>query len=104
MVISCITFFLFGLYLQIIIIWVITAIATVSTVSGVGMGIRRLSETCFAFGMFVMMAALFMDKTFYILNLLVQSLGYYLQYIMQMGWHTDAFEQLGPSAHKKLGR
>ena len=92
------------MYLQIIIIWVITAIATVSTVSGVGMGIRRLSETCFGFGMFVMMAALFMDKTFYILNLLVQSLGYYLQYIMQLGWHTDAFEQLGPSAHKTLGR
>jgi len=90
--------------IQIIIIWVITAIATVSTVSGVGMGIRRLSETCFGFGMFLMMVALFMDKTFYILNLMVQSLGYYLQYIVQLGWHTDAFEQLGPSAHEKLGR
>ena len=91
-------------FLQIIIIWVITAIATVSTVSGVGMGIRRLSETCIGFGMFLMMVALFMDKTFYILNLLVQSLGYYLQYIVQLGWHTDAFEQLGPSGHEKLGR
>jgi len=90
--------------IQIIIIWVITAIATVSTVSGVGMGIRRLSETCFGFGMFLMMVALFMDKTFFILNLMVQSLGYYMQYIMQLGWHTDAFEQLGPSAHEKLGR
>ena len=68
------------------------------------MGIRRLSETCFGFGMFLMMVALFMDKTFFILNLLVQSLGYYMQYIMQLGWHTDAFEQLGPSAHKELGR
>ena len=68
------------------------------------MGIRRLSETCFGFGMFLMMVALFMDKTFYILNLLVQSLGYYLQYIVQLGWHTDAFEQLGPSPHSELGR
>ena len=82
----------------------ITAIATVSTVSGVGMGIRRLSETCFGFGMFLMMVALFMDKTFYILNLLVQSLGYYTQFIVQLGWHTDAFEQLGPSPHSELGR
>ena len=90
--------------IQVITIWVITAIATVSTVSGVGMGIRRLSETCFSFGMFLMLVALFMDKTFYILNLLVQSLGYYMQYIIQLGWHTDAFEQLGPSAHKELGR
>ena len=68
------------------------------------MGIRRLSETCFGFGMFLMMVALFMDKTFYILNLLVQSLGYYLQFIIQLGWHTDAFEQLGPSPHSELGR
>ena len=90
---------------QVAIIWVITAIATVSTVSGVGMGIRRLSETCFGFGMFLMLIALFMDNTFYILNLFVQSLGYYLQYIIQLGWHTDAFEQLdGGSAHKSAGR
>ena len=51
-----------------------------------------------------MMVALFMDKTFYILNLLVQSLGYYLQNIIVLGWHTDAFEQLGPSAHGEIGR
>ena len=90
---------------QVAIIWVITAIATVSTVSGVGMGIRRLSETCFGFGMFLMLIALFMDNTFYILNLFVQSLGFYLQYIVQLGWHTDAFEQLeGGSAHKTAGR
>lgn len=68
------------------------------------MGIRRLSETCFGFGMFLMMVALFMDKTFYILNLFVQSLGYYTQFIVQLGWHTDAFEQLGPSPHSELGR
>ena len=79
---------------QVAIIWGITAIATISTVSGVGMGIRRLSETCFGFGMFLMLMALFMDNTFYILNLFVQSLGFYLQYIVQLGWHTDAFEQL----------
>lgn len=90
--------------IQVAIIWVITAIATISTVSGIGMGIRRLSEACFGFGMFLMMVAMFMDETFYILNLFVQSIGYYLQYLVQLGWHTDAFEQLGPSAHKSLGR
>ncbi len=90
--------------IQVIIIWCITAIATISTVSGIGMGIRRLSEVCFGFGMFLMMVALFMDETFYILNLFVQSIGYYLQYIIQLGWHTDAFEQLGPSAHEEMGR
>ncbi len=68
------------------------------------MGIRRLSEVCFGFGVFLMLIVFFMDKTFYILNLLVQSLGYYAQFILQVGWHTDAFEQLGPSAHQELGR
>eukprot|EP00095_Tigriopus_kingsejongensis_P000207 maker-scaffold41_size498431-snap-gene-3.31 protein:Tk00207 transcript:maker-scaffold41_size498431-snap-gene-3.31-mRNA-1 annotation:"glycine betaine transporter -like" len=83
--------------IQVIIIWCITAVATMSTVSGVGMGIRRLSETCFMVGMFLMIVALFMDQTFFILNLYVQSLGYYIQWIIQLGFHTDAWEQLGPS-------
>ena len=90
--------------IQVVIIWVITFIATISTVSGVGLGIRRLSETCFGFGMFLMMVTLFMDQTFYIMNLFVQSLGYYMQYIIQLGWHCDAFEQIGQSGHRELGR
>ena len=64
------------------------------------MGIRRLSEVCFGFGMFLMVIVLLMDKTSYILNLFVQSLGYYLQSLIQLSWHTDAYEKLGPSAHK----
>ena len=64
---------------QVITIWCITAVATVSTVSGVGMGIRRLSELCFGVGMFVMVVCFFMDNTFFILNLFVQSIGYYFQ-------------------------
>ena len=61
------------------------------------MGIRRLSEICFTVGMFIMTVIFFMDETFYILNLFVQSIGYYFQYIIQIGWHTDAFEQVLPS-------
>ena len=71
--------------------------ATVSTVSGVGVGIRRLSEVCFLVGMFLMCVALFMDNTFYILNLYVQSIGFYFQNIIQLGFHTDAFEKQGSS-------
>ena len=37
---------------QIIIIWGVTAVATLSVVSGVKLGIRRLSEICFAVGEF----------------------------------------------------
>ena len=61
------------------------------------MGIRRLSEVCFCVGMFLMTVVFLMDDTFYVMNLFVQSVGFYFQYIIQLGWHTDAFEQLGPS-------
>ena len=68
------------------------------------MGIRRLSEVCFGFGSFIMLLVLFMDKTFYILNLFVQSMGFYLQGLIETGTHTDTFEQLGPSAHSEMDR
>ena len=61
------------------------------------MGIRRLSEVSFGMGMFIMLCVFCLDQTEYILNLFVQSLGYYFQHLLQLGWQTDAFEQLGPS-------
>ena len=80
---------------QIIIIWVITFFATMSVVSGLRLGIRRLSEVCFALGIFIMLIILFCDKTFSLLNLYVQSIGYYIQNVIQLGFHTDAFAQQG---------
>ena len=62
--------------------WVITAIATISTVSGVGMGIRRISEVCFIVGLFLMTLVLFLDNTTFILNLAVQSVGFSLQKVI----------------------
>ena len=53
---------------QIIIIWAVTACATASVVSGLKIGIRRLSEICFSLGMFIMMFGLFADDTWHILN------------------------------------
>ena len=86
---------------QIITIWCITALATASVISGLKLGIRRLSELCFTVGMFILMVVLFYDNTWYILNLYVQSIGYYLQWILQLGFHTDAFAQLGNAPDKK---
>ena len=78
-------------------IWCITAVATTSTVSGIRMGIRRLAEIAFGTGMFIMVCVFCLDQTEYLLNLFVQSLGFYFQHFLQLGWHTDAFEQLGSS-------
>ena len=84
--------------IQLIIIWCITAVATISTVSGIHAGIKRLSQICFLVGLFVMVVTLFLDDTSYLLNLYVQSIGSYFQHILKLGSHTDAFEKLGPSS------
>ena len=83
--------------MQVIGIWCITTIATISTVSGVGRGIRRLSEAAFFMSLFMLILLLCLDNTSYLLNLYVQSVGVYLANLVKLSWHTDAFEQLGPS-------
>ena len=65
---------------------------------GVGYGIRRISEICFCAGMFLMITVLCMDNTVFLLNLYVQSIGFYAQNLLQVSFHSDAFEQLGPSS------
>ena len=80
---------------QIILIWCVTACATASVVSGLKVGIRRLSEICFSLGMFLMLIGFFYEDTWHVLNVYVQSIGYYIQWIIQLGFHTDAFAQLG---------
>ncbi|XP_064598001.1 glycine betaine transporter 1-like [Liolophura sinensis] len=79
---------------QIIIIWVITLMATASVVSGLKVGIKLLSEICFLIGNFIMLIWLFYDDTWYMLNAVVQSVGYYFQNIIGLGFHTDAFAQM----------
>lgn len=86
---------------QIIIIWSITCLATLSVVSGLKLGIRRLSEVCFGLGIFLMMFVFFHDNTWFFLNLYVQSIGYYAQYIVQYAFHTDAFAQLDNAPDEK---
>ena len=61
---------------------------------GVNYGIRRLSEICFGSGIVLMLVVLVLDNTVFLLNLYVQSLGFYLQNLVKLGFHTDAFEQV----------
>jgi choline/carnitine/betaine transport len=88
---------------QIVIIWCITALATVSVVSGLQNGIRRISEVCFVIGLFMMFNVLFMGDSMYILNLITQTFGYYLWYLPKISWHTDAYELLGVYSGDGLG-
>ena len=86
---------------QIIIIWGVTIVATGSVISGLKLGIRRLSEICFCLGMYLMLFVFFHDDTFFLLNLYVQCIGYYFQSVLQLGFHTEAFAQLGNAPDEK---
>ena len=72
---------------QLVIIWSVTAVATGSVLPGVGYGIRRISEICFSAGMFLMLIVLLLDNTVYLLNLYVQSMGFYAQNLLQVRTH-----------------
>jgi choline-glycine betaine transporter len=79
-------------------IWIITIIATISVMTGLDVGIKYLSIFAFSLGMVLTFAIFLMDRSTYIINLMVQTFGYYFQSsIWQLPFHTDAFGQLRPS-------
>lgn len=86
------------------IIWSITALATISVVSGVKVGIRRLSEINWLLAQFIAFVFLFQENTWYLLNVLVQSLGFYLQWLVQLGSWCNAFVNSPAGARPGLRR
>lgn len=79
---------------KVILIWVITVFATASICVGLHRGIQNLANITFAVGLFLMFALLFMDNTWYLLNSYVQALGHYVQWLPQVSFQTDAYQQL----------
>jgi len=79
---------------QVVIIVAITLLATASVVAGLKSGIQRLSFIAFGLSAFILFSILFMDETWYIMNVLTSSLGYYLWYLPKISFHTDAWEEL----------
>jgi hypothetical protein len=57
--------------------------------------LQYLSSAGFCLGMMLLFLCLVLERTNYIFNLAVQSIGFYLQWsILQLNFHTDAFGQL----------
>ena len=67
-----------GLANQLILIAVITAVATASAVSGVGRGIRRLSELNMLAGLLLLVFVFALGPTVFLLSALVESIGRYV--------------------------
>ena len=77
--------------LLVILIVVITIIATVSVVSGVGKGIKWLSNINLSMAGLLLLAVLLLGPTMYLLRVLVQSLGGYFQDVVGLTFATSAY-------------
>uniref|UniRef100_A0A7S4AUD7 Uncharacterized protein n=2 Tax=Pseudo-nitzschia australis TaxID=44445 RepID=A0A7S4AUD7_9STRA len=79
----------------VVLICVITLIATISVVSGLSNGIKTLANIAFWLGNFILFLCFVMEKSSFLLNLLVQSTGVFLQYnLFKVPFWTDAFGAL----------
>ncbi len=76
---------------QCVIIAIVTGLATLSVLSGLKYGISLLSYVAFCMGMLLVTAVLFMGDTMYILDAIVSSFGYYIWYLPNIAWETDAY-------------
>jgi len=78
--------------LEIGLIAAISALATISVVSGLGKGIKWLSNGNMILAGVVMVLVLALGPTLFLLREWVQSLGYYVQNIVRLSFDTTAFQ------------
>jgi choline/glycine/proline betaine transport protein len=76
---------------QIILIAIITGIATVSVVTGVDKGVRILSEWNIRIAFLILVAVMALGPTVFILGSYVQNTGYYLGNFLQLSFWNEAF-------------
>ncbi len=80
---------------QVILIAVITALATISVVLGLDRGIKRLSQLNVIFAGLLLTFVLFAGPTRYLLDALVQNFGIYLRYLPKLTLWTEAYQETG---------
>lgn len=86
-----------GAWLQVALIAGITVIATASVVSGVDKGIKWLSNINLSLAALLLVFVLVAGPTLFLLNDMVQSIGYYLQNFFSMSFSTFAYQEEGPA-------
>ncbi|MFQ3597794.1 MAG: BCCT family transporter [Chloroherpetonaceae bacterium] len=87
---------LFGLQIgptiQVLLISVITLLATTSVVLGVDKGIRRLSELNIWAGLALLLFVLFASQTVYLLDAFIQNIGMYVSRFIAMSTWREAYQ------------
>ena len=88
--------YLFGLEIsgfnQVMLIGLITLVATMSVVAGLDSGIKRLSQINALLAVLLLLFLLFAGPTVLLLNSFVQNLGNYLSNMVSLSFHMYAYE------------
>lgn len=78
---------------QVVLIAVITAMATVSVVLGLDKGIKRLSQVNVIIAALLVVFVLLAGPTLYLLDALVQNIGIYLRLLPRLSFWTETYQQ-----------
>jgi choline/glycine/proline betaine transport protein len=79
--------------IQVILIACITLVATWSVIKGLDKGIRRLSEINITFAGMLALFVLLVGPTIFILDALLENIGYYIQHLPQLSTWNETYEQ-----------
>ena len=79
--------------LQIVVIAVVMSLATFSAISGVGKGVKILSELNLTLAFFLLIFVLVTGPTLYLLSAFSDNIGTYLSNLVQLSFKTYVYEQ-----------
>ena len=82
-------------WMQIVLIILITALATLSLVLGLDKGIRRLSEWNMRLAVIVLIFVIVVGPTLFIFKSLIQNIGYYLANFFELSLWIEAYAGVG---------
>ncbi len=77
---------------QVMLIAVITAFATISVVLGLDRGIRRLSQLNMALALFLLVFVLILGPTFFLFDAFIQNLGRYIRDLPELGTWMGVYQ------------
>lgn len=84
---------------QIVIIAVITILATGSLLAGLDKGIRRLSELNIGLAVALLLFVLFVGPTSYLMKGFIQNCGYYLDHFFALGFWSESYQGVKSPDH-----
>ncbi len=83
--------FQYGTWVQIVVIVVITALATISLVLGLDKGIRRLSEWNMRLALVLLVFVILLGPTLFIFKSFVQNIGHYINEFFELSYWTASY-------------